>query len=145
MQRIRNPKRANDTPNRGKSCLRRHRCGRPPTRPRPYPAGMAPTLGEALALPVLQAGRPRVLAGADRLDVQVRWAHVAEVLEIPALLRGGELVLSTGIGLPRDDAGLAAFVRALAGVPVAALVVELGRAWSERLPAAMVQAARTAG
>jgi purine catabolism regulator len=52
------------------------------------------------------------------------------------------LVLTTGIGLPRDDAGLAAFLRALAGVPVAALVVELGRAWTGRLPAVMVRTAR---
>jgi purine catabolism regulator len=103
---------------------------------------MAPTLGEVLALPALAAGRPSLLSGQDRLDTQVRWAHVAEVPEIPALLRGGELVLTTGIGLPRDDAGLEAFVRALAAVPVAALVVELGRAWTGRLPAAMTRAAR---
>jgi purine catabolism regulator len=104
---------------------------------------MAPTLREVLALPALAVGRPSVLSGQDRLDTQVRWAHVAEVPEIPALLRGGELVLSTGIGLPRDDAGLEAFVRALAGVPVAALVVELGRAWTGRLPAVMIKAARS--
>ena len=103
---------------------------------------MAPTLGEVLALPALASGRPTVLAAADRLDAQVRWAHVAEVPEVPALLRGGELVLTTGIGLPRDDAGLVAFLQALAAVPVAALVVELGRAWTGRLPAVMV---RTAG
>ena len=37
-----------------------------------------------------------------------------EVPEVPALLRGGELVLTTGIGLPRDDAGLTRFVAARA-------------------------------
>jgi purine catabolism regulator len=103
---------------------------------------MAPTLGEVLSLPPLAAGRPNVLAGAERLDTQVRWAHVAEVPEIPTLLRGGELVLTTGIGLPRDDAGLTAFLRALAAVPVAALAVELGRAWTGRLPTVMVRTAR---
>jgi len=102
---------------------------------------MAPTLGEVLALPALASGRPTVLAGADRLDTRVRWAHVAEVPEVPALLRGGELVLTTGIGLPRDDAGLRAFLHALAAVPAAALVVELGRAWTDRLPAVMVRTA----
>jgi purine catabolism regulator len=106
---------------------------------------MAPTLGEVLALPALAAGRPIVVAGADRLDTEVRWAHVAEVPEIPALLRGSELILTTGIGLPRDDAGLGTFLAALAAVPVAALVVELGRAWTGRLPAGMVRAAREAG
>ncbi|HEY6796863.1 MAG TPA: PucR family transcriptional regulator ligand-binding domain-containing protein [Kineosporiaceae bacterium] len=106
---------------------------------------MAPTLSEVLALPALASGRPGVVAGTDRLDVEVRWAHVAEVPEIPTLLRGGELILTTGIGLPRDDAGLAAYVAALAAVPVAALVVELGRAWTGRLPAGMVGAARQCG
>ena len=106
---------------------------------------MPPTLAEVLALPALASGRPTVVAGADRLHAPVRWAHVAEVPEVPALLRGGEVVLTTGIGLPRDDVGLAAFVAALAAVPAAALVVELGRAWPDRLPPAMVAAAREAG
>jgi PucR family transcriptional regulator, purine catabolism regulatory protein len=106
---------------------------------------VAPTLGEVLVLPALASGRPTVVAGADRLDTPVRWAHVAEVPEIPTLLRGGELVLTTGIGLPRDDAGLTAFLAALAAVPVAALVVELGRAWTGRLPAVMVRVARAHG
>jgi purine catabolism regulator len=104
---------------------------------------MAPTLSEVLALPALAVGRPSVLSGQDRLDTQVRWAHVAEVPEVPTLLRGGELVLTTGIGLPRDDAGLESFVRALAEVPVAALVVELGRAWTGRLPGVMTRVARS--
>lgn len=86
-----------------------------------------PTLDDVLALPALRSGRPRVVSAADRLDTPVRWAHVAEIPEIPALLRGGELVLTTGIGLPRDDRGLESFLESLAGVPVAALVVELGR------------------
>jgi len=106
---------------------------------------MAPTLGEVLALPSLASGRPAVVAGAGRLHTEVRWAHVAEIPDVPALLRGGELVLTTGIGLPRDDAGLAAFLTALAAVPAAALVVELGRAWTGRLPAAMVRAAEELG
>lgn len=106
---------------------------------------MAPTLAEVLALPALAAGRPRVLTAPERLDVPVRWAHVAEIPEISGLLRGGELILTTGIGLPRDEAGLATYLRALAEVPVAALVVELGRAFTERLPATMISEARRLG
>lgn len=106
---------------------------------------MAPTLGEVLALPALAAGRPVVVAGADHLDVQVRWAHVAELPEIAPLLRGGELVLTTGIALPRDDASLAAFLRGLAAVPAVALVVELGRVWTDRLPPSMVRTANELG
>lgn len=106
---------------------------------------MAPTLGEVLALPALAAGRPTVVAAADRLDVQVRWAHVAELPDIASLLRGGELVLTTGIALPKDDGGLVTFLRALAAVPAAALVVELGRAWTGQLPPPMVRAAEDLG
>jgi purine catabolism regulator len=102
-------------------------------------------MADVLALPVLTAGGARVVAGASRLDTGVRWAHVAEIPEIPTLLRGGELVLTTGIGLPTDPAGRAAFLGALADVPVAGLAVELGRAFVGRLPAAMVRRAEELG
>ena len=95
---------------------------------------MAPTMADVLALQALAVGGARVVAGANRLDTPVRWAHVAEIPEIPTLLRGGELVLTTGIGLPTDPAGRAAFLRALADVPVAGLVVELGRAFVGQAP-----------
>ncbi len=106
---------------------------------------MAPTMVDVLGLPAVAAGGPRVVAGADRLDTPVRWAHVSEIPEISMLLRGGELVLTTGIGLPTDAAGRGAFLRALADVPVAGLVVELGRAFVGRLPTAMVKEARRLG
>jgi purine catabolism regulator len=102
-------------------------------------------MADVLALPALAAGGPRVVAGGDRLTTQVRWAHVSEIPEISGLLRGGELVLTTGIGLPTDPAGRAAFLAALADVPVAGLVVELGRAFVGRLPAAMVREAQRVG
>ena len=106
---------------------------------------MLPTVTQVLSLPVLAGGRPQVLAGADHLDNAVRWAHVAEIADISGLLRGDELILTTGVALPRSDDGLAAFVRALAEVPVAGLVVELGRTYADRLPAAMVRSARHVG
>jgi purine catabolism regulator len=104
-----------------------------------------PTVTQVLSLPVLAGGRPQVLAGEDHLDNAVRWAHVAEIADISGLLRGDELILTTGVALPRSDEGLAAFIRALAEVPVAGLVVELGRTYAGRLPAAMVRSARQVG
>lgn len=104
-----------------------------------------PTLEQVLALEPLAVGRPRVVAGADRLGGPVRWAHVAEIPDISTLLRGQELVLTTGIGLPTDTGGRLAFVRALAAVPVAALVVELGRAFTRELPRALVAEAERSG
>ncbi|WBB80215.1 PucR family transcriptional regulator ligand-binding domain-containing protein [Micromonospora sp. WMMD882] len=100
-----------------------------------------PTVREVLALDPVQHGGPRLVAGEAGLDRPVRWVHVTEVPDIATLLRGGELVLTTGIGLPAQDAGLRAFVAALADVPVSGLVVELGRRYVGGAPRAMVTAA----
>jgi PucR family transcriptional regulator, purine catabolism regulatory protein len=102
---------------------------------------MLPTVAEVLALDPLRRGAPRVVAAADGLDAPVRWVHVIELAEAAHLLRGGELVLSTGIALPDDPAGLTRYVADLASVGVSALAVELGSRYARRLPAALVSAA----
>ncbi len=102
---------------------------------------MLPTVAEVLALDPVRSGAPRVLAGADRLDAQVRWVHVIELTRAAHLLRGGELVLSTGIALPDDAAGLQHYVAELAAVGVSGLAVELGSRYARSLPAALVSAA----
>jgi PucR family transcriptional regulator, purine catabolism regulatory protein len=102
---------------------------------------MLPTVAEVLALDPVRAGAPRVLAGTERLSAGVRWVHVIELAQAVHLLRGGELVLSTGIALPDDDAGLARYIAELASVGVSALAVELGSRWTGRLPAVLVSAA----
>jgi PucR family transcriptional regulator, purine catabolism regulatory protein len=102
---------------------------------------MLPTVAEILALDPLRRGAPRVVAAADGLDAPVRWVHVIELAEAAHLLRGGELVLSTGIALPDDPAGLTRYVADLASVGVSALAVELGSRYSRSLPAALVSAA----
>ncbi|GAA1349977.1 PucR family transcriptional regulator [Saccharothrix algeriensis] len=106
---------------------------------------MYPTVAEALALPVVQRGEPRVVAGAAGLGRRVRWVHAAEIADIAHLLRGGELVLTTGIALPEDPEGLASYVADLAAVGAAGLVVELVRRWSEAVPGALVAAAERHG
>jgi purine catabolism regulator len=106
---------------------------------------MYPTVAEALALPVIRRSKPRVIAGTAGMQGRVRWAHVAEVADIAHLLRGGELVLTTGLLLPDDDAGLTRYVDDLAAVGAAGLVVELVRRWSDRVPGALVAAAEKHG
>jgi PucR family transcriptional regulator, purine catabolism regulatory protein len=106
---------------------------------------MLPSLGEVLAMEVCRRGRPMVVAGADRLDTPVRWVHAIELTDVARLLRGGELVLSTGIALPDDERLLAAHVTELAEVGVAGLAVELGRRYAGSLPAALVAAAARTG
>nr|WP_204002703.1 PucR family transcriptional regulator [Micromonospora lutea] len=100
-----------------------------------------PTVREVLALDPVRHGAPRLVAGEVGLDRRVRWVHVAEVPDIATLLGGGELVLTTGIGLPGDDAGLRAFIGDLAGVGVSGLVVELGRRYLDGVPRVMIAAA----
>ncbi|WP_204945891.1 PucR family transcriptional regulator ligand-binding domain-containing protein [Micromonospora luteifusca] len=106
---------------------------------------MFPTVREVLALDPVRHGAPRVVAGDAGLDRPVRWVHVAEVPDIATLLGGGELVLTTGIGLPGDDAGLRAFIGDLADVGVSGLVVELGRRYVSGVPRVMVAAAERRG
>jgi PucR family transcriptional regulator, purine catabolism regulatory protein len=102
---------------------------------------MLPTVAEVLALDPVRSGAPRVLAGAQRLTAPVRWVHVIELAQAAHLLRGGELVLATGIALPDDTAGLSRYVAELASVGVSALAVELGSRYSRSLPPALVAAA----
>ncbi|WP_338675699.1 PucR family transcriptional regulator [Streptomyces sp. SCSIO 30461] len=102
------------------------------------------TVQRALELPALRSGLPEVVAGADRLSQTVRWVHAGEVPNIASLLKGGELLLTTGLGLGSRPAEQRAFVRRLADRGVAALVVELGSRFP-RLPVAVVDAASAAG
>ncbi|MEV6262622.1 PucR family transcriptional regulator [Streptomyces sp. NPDC051784] len=102
------------------------------------------TVRRALELPGLRGGLPEVLTGEDRLDREVRWVHAGEAPNIPALLKGGELLLTTGLGLGSRPADQRAFVRRLADRGIAALVVELGPRFG-RLPPAIVEAAGSAG
>jgi purine catabolism regulator len=102
---------------------------------------MLPTVADVLALDPVRRGAPRVLAGSDRLDTPVRWVHVIELAETRHLLRGGELVLSTGIALPPDPAGLASYVAGLAAAGASALAVELGARYVRELPRPLVAAA----
>ncbi|QGV82870.1 PucR family transcriptional regulator [Streptomyces ficellus] len=102
------------------------------------------TVQRALELPGLRGGLPEVVAGADRLHRTVRWVHAGEVPNIASLLKGGELLLTTGLGLGTRPAEQREFVRRLAERGIAALVVELGPRFS-RLPATIVETARAAG
>ncbi|MCZ7461161.1 PucR family transcriptional regulator [Streptomyces sp. WMMC940] len=102
------------------------------------------TVQQALELPALRGGLPEVVAGADRLNSTVRWVHAGEVPNIASLLKGGELLLTTGVALGTRPAEQRAFVHRLAERGIAALVVELGPRFT-RLPASIVEAARTAG
>jgi PucR family transcriptional regulator, purine catabolism regulatory protein len=89
---------------------------------------MLPTVREILRLPVLQAGEPVVVCGADRpeaMDRPVRWVHVSDLADLSNLLEGGEMVLTTGQALA-DVARRDEYLPRLARAGAVAVVVELG-------------------
>ncbi|MGW0845860.1 PucR family transcriptional regulator [Streptomyces sp. NPDC002787] len=119
-----------------------------PTARPPEADGSAPgrplTVADVLALPVLTAGQPQVVTGLAHLDRPVRWVHITELTDPASFLKGGELVLTTGMPLPDDAAGVRRYVDELAGVHAAALVIELVRRY-HRPPDALVHACRARG
>src|SRR5919112_147158 len=89
-------------------------------------------LRDVLRDPTVAAAEPRVLAGRTSLGRHVSWVHTSEVLDIAALLRGGELLLVGGVGLATaSSAQRVTYVRDLAARGVAGIAIETGG----RLPA----------
>ncbi len=106
---------------------------------------MLPTVGQVLGMDVVRRGEPRVVAGEESLDRLVRWVHAIELPDAARMLRGGELVLTTGIALPDEEELLGNYVAELAGVGVSALAIELGRRYTGSLPAGFAAAAAERG
>jgi purine catabolism regulator len=103
-----------------------------------------PTVTEVLTLPAIRAAAPEVLAG-DPDRAVVRWVHSSEVYEMGGLLAGGELLLTTGLGLHgRTTAQVADYVEQLADAGCAALALEVGRSFAV-VPQELIQTARRRG
>lgn len=100
------------------------------------------TLDALIAGSPLGEARPEVVAPATR---QVSWVHSSEIYEIAPLLSGGEVLLTTGLGLVgRDDHALGAYVDAIAERGASTLALELGRTFPA-LPRVLVTRARERG
>ncbi|MFG1817645.1 PucR family transcriptional regulator [Kribbella sp. NPDC049174] len=97
------------------------------------------TVARVLEMPPLRGAGPEVLAGASGLGREVRWVHAAELADIAPLLRGGDLLLTTGVALPETAADLRDFATSLGSSDAAGLVIELGRRW-RRVPDALIDA-----
>ncbi|MFC7723041.1 PucR family transcriptional regulator [Nonomuraea recticatena] len=77
---------------------------------------------------VFQRGDPVVLCGGDLLDRPIRWLHSGDIYEIASLLRDGDVLLTTGLGLAeRTETERRAYVRQLADRGVSGVVLELRR------------------
>ncbi len=102
------------------------------------------TIAQVLAMPVLRNADPEVLAGHERLHRSVRWVHTTELHDIGLLLRGGDLVLTTGIAMPDNPQILERFATSLWESDTTGLILELGRRWSVA-PPSLVDACRRLG
>ena len=102
---------------------------------------MATTVADLLAIDELRLG---LVAGKGGLDRPIRWAHVSELVDPTRFLRGGEVLLTTGLGMRGGPQGQAAYVEQLARAELAALGVGLGFAF-EATPPAVLEAADRAG
>jgi purine catabolism regulator len=69
---------------------------------------------------------------------------MTELTDPASFLKGGELVLTTGMPLPEEPAGVRRYVNELADIGAAALVIELVRRY-HRPPDALVQACEARG
>ncbi|MDX3229351.1 PucR family transcriptional regulator [Streptomyces sp. ME19-01-6] len=103
---------------------------------------MPPTLASLVHHTALKLS---VLAGGDRLETPVRWAHVSELADPVPYMEGGELLLTTAMKLDAEDPeAMRRYVRRLAGAGVVGLGFAVGVNHDE-VPAALVAAAEEEG
>ena len=99
------------------------------------------TLLELLEIPELRRARPRVVTPNADLEKAVRWVHTSEIFEIGPLLKGGEVLMTTGLGLiGRKQSEISNYVTNLVQRNVTALVIEIGRTFPQ-IPSALINTA----
>src|SRR5579875_2012960 len=105
---------------------------------------MTLTVAQVLELDVLRRADAVLLAGEAGLGRPVRWVHVGELPDMGHLLKGGELLLTTGMGIGDRPEQQRRFVRELVRAGCAGLVIELLRSF-RRAPRAVVEEADRLG
>lgn len=68
----------------------------------------------------------KLLAGEGGLDKQIKWAHILETKDFESLLNGGELILTTGLGLELDSSSNHKTYELLMKKNVSCLCIEKG-------------------
>lgn len=87
------------------------------------------TVEELLRLPALAPAEPEVLCGDHAREV--RWVHTSEIFDIAPLLKGGEALLTSGLGLVgASTTRVRQYAQSLVAIDVAALLFEVGRTFS---------------
>jgi purine catabolism regulator len=108
-------------------------------------SGPALTVADFVELPEIKAALPEIVAGSEGLGAEVRWVHSLDVPDVSNLLRGGEMILTTGVSVGSDAAAQRRFVRDLVAEGAVGVAVELGVTWHRELPVALVQEAGKRG
>ncbi len=115
--------------------------GRDPSRPTPlygpYNPTVALTVGDLLKIPDLPLTSH---TGRRGLGHAIRWVHVSELGDPTPFLKGGELLLTVGLGIGATAARQRAYVRRLMDAGLAGLGVGTGFAF-QRVPRALVDEA----
>ena len=91
---------------------------------------------DIVAMPALELC---VAAGAPGLGNEIRWLHASELADPTPWLAGGELLLTTGLGIPRTAAGQRTYVRRLAEHGLAGLGLGTGFGY-DAVPETIVRA-----
>lgn len=99
---------------------------------------------EMLDLPLLKDAGITVVAGGEHLSREVRWVHSGEISDIAQYLTGGEVLLTAATGLASDERAQRRYIRDIAAVGAAAVIVELGRRLN-RIPRPMIEEAERHG
>jgi PucR family transcriptional regulator, purine catabolism regulatory protein len=96
------------------------------------------TVGDVAGLPGLGLA---VVAGSDGLGQSIGWVHSSELADPTPWLEGGELLLTSGLGLGGSAASQRTYVRRLSRHGLAGLGIALGLSVPEVVPAAVVDEA----
>ena len=67
--------------------------------------------------------RTRFIGGEAGQERQVQWAHVCELADPTEWLGKGDLLMTTGMGVPKGRAGQAAYVQRLSDAGLAGMMI----------------------
>ena len=102
---------------------------------------MAVSVRDIVAIPGLAL---RLLAGEDQAERPIRWAHVSELEDPTPWLQGGEVILTTGLGIGSTPAAHRAYVQRLSDAGLTGLGFGLGFT-HDKTPRALINAASRTG
>jgi len=84
----------------------------------------------------------KLIAGQQGLNRQVLWTHILEIKDFDTLINGGELILTTGVGLQLERETQIAYLQNLIRNGAAGLCIEIGD-YFDYVPVELVTMANT--